>query len=68
MTEINLIGAKCPISIIKLNRAVRSMEPGTVATVKTDDPETVKDLMAFAKKNNHMLELVADGEFKLTKA
>jgi len=66
--EINLIGAKCPVSIIKLNRSVRTMASGDVAIIKTDDPGTVKDLIAFAEKNKHFLETLGHGLYKLTKA
>jgi TusA-related sulfurtransferase len=68
MSKLDLTGAKCPISIIKINRAMRDVDPGSVLVVRTDDPETVKDLTAFCGKNGHKLSKGEDGDYYVVKA
>lgn len=50
-------GLRCPMPIVKLSKAIKSIAVGDVIELWTTDPDSVTDLEAFQKLTKH--ELVA---------
>jgi tRNA 2-thiouridine synthesizing protein A len=54
-TNIDLRGVRCPLTTIRLKRAIKTLPPGTVVEVTTDDKEAKTDIPALLKTAGHVL-------------
>ena len=54
-TNIDLRGIRCPLTTIRLKRAIKELPPGTVVDVFTDDKEARTDIPALLKTAGHVL-------------
>ena len=72
MTDIEIAatldcrGLTCPLPVIKLSRAIRTIETGAVLEMLATDPGSVPDLEAFQKQTGHTVieQSQADGVFR----
>jgi tRNA 2-thiouridine synthesizing protein A len=48
-------GLACPIPVLKLSRAIKSVAPGAVLEMLADDPGAPADLQAFERQTGHRL-------------
>ncbi len=55
MQELDLRGLRCPLPVLKANKALRGMSPGDELTVLATDPAAEKDFAAFANETGHVL-------------
>jgi len=55
MQELDLRGLRCPLPVLKANKALRGMAPGAELTVLATDPAAEKDFAAFAEETGHIL-------------
>jgi len=51
--EIDAIGLKCPLPIIKLQQQVRQCEPGQIIQLRTTDKAAEKDVRSWCRLNKH---------------
>jgi Predicted redox protein, regulator of disulfide bond formation len=54
-TSIDLRGIRCPLTTIRLKRAIKELPPGTMVEVTTDDIEAKTDIPALLKTAGHVL-------------
>lgn len=55
MIELDCLGMACPTPIIKINKAMKEMEPGEQLRVKADDPAFRVDVEAWSNKTGNPL-------------
>jgi len=53
--EVDARGLLCPLSILRLARALRRRKAGTVAVLLATDPAAVKDVETFCREGRHEL-------------
>ncbi len=53
--DIDTSGLTCPMPILRLKQALRSMESGQRIRVVATDPSTQSDFVAFAAQTGHRL-------------
>lgn len=53
--EINLVGLKCPLPIVELNRLIKKLSSGEVFRAIADDPAFLLDVEAWCKRTGHTL-------------
>ena len=58
--ELNLIGMKCPLPVLKAGRQIRQMAPRSVLKVTADDPAAPLDFEHFCYAGGH--DLVSSSE------
>lgn len=76
MSETDILdtrGLKCPLPVLKARKRLKSMAPGTVLSVVTDDPAAVIDFPHFCAEAGHSLDGPVDAPaggdlFRITKA
>ena len=54
-TELDLIGLKCPLPVLKTQKALASMTAGDRLSVTTSDPMAAIDLPHFCNEKGHLL-------------
>jgi tRNA 2-thiouridine synthesizing protein A len=54
-TTLDLKGLLCPLPVLRTQKAMRALAPGTRVTVLATDPGAVKDFAAFASAGGHQL-------------
>ncbi len=59
-TVLDVRGMKCPLPVLRANRALRSMAAGDRLRVLATDRAAVADFQAFCRETGHAL--VAQGE------
>lgn len=68
---LDLRGLKCPMPVLKANKAMKSLASGTQVWLETNDPMAVIDIPAFCNENGHALletqELEGHHRFKVKK-
>ncbi len=59
-------GLVCPMPIIKLSKAIKTIDRGAVLEMLATDPGSVPDVAAFQKQTGHQVvdESQADGVFR----
>jgi tRNA 2-thiouridine synthesizing protein A len=73
-TDANLIdarGVKCPLPVLKLEKRLSEVVPGTVVTVVATDPMARIDIPLYCRQNGHEFQQDdADGamRFVISKA
>ena len=55
MTEIDATGLKCPMPVLRLQKALRDMAPGTRGTLLASDPMAAIDVPHFCQEQGHTL-------------
>jgi tRNA 2-thiouridine synthesizing protein A len=53
--EVDARGLLCPLPILRLARAFRGAQPGTVARLLATDPAAVEDVNVFCREKGHEL-------------
>jgi tRNA 2-thiouridine synthesizing protein A len=53
--EINLVGLKCPLPIVELNRLIKKLSSGEAFRAIADDPAFLLDVEAWCKRTGHTL-------------
>ena len=53
--EIDAIGLKCPMPILKRKKGLNSLEIGQTLRIKTTDKSAKKDFEAFCRNTGHDL-------------
>ncbi len=66
--ELDAKGMYCPMPIVKLKKATKTMEPGQVLKIVATDPGSVRDVPAWANKTGaEILETSEEnGEYTFT--
>jgi tRNA 2-thiouridine synthesizing protein A len=72
MTEVDIVqtldcrGLVCPMPVIKLSKAIKTIEKGAVLEMLATDPGSVPDLEAFRKQTGHEIveQSQGDGVFR----
>ena len=59
-TILDVKGMRCPLPVLRANRALRSMAPGAKLRVLATDQASVRDFQAFCRETGHAL--LAQGE------
>jgi len=59
-------GLVCPLPVIKLSKAIKSIAKGAILEMLTTDPGAVPDLQAFQKQTGHEVldQSQAEGVFR----
>ncbi len=52
---LDVRGLRCPLPVLKANKALRGMPPGAELTVLATDPAAEADFPAFASETGHAL-------------
>ncbi|QEO17885.1 sulfurtransferase TusA family protein [Acetobacter vaccinii] len=67
-TVLDARGLTCPLPVLKANRLLRSMEPGTRLRVLATDKASVSDFQVFCRETGHALVACTDqaGVFAFT--
>jgi tRNA 2-thiouridine synthesizing protein A len=52
---LDLQGLRCPLPVLRAQKALRSLAPGACIVVLATDPGAVKDFAAFAEASGHRL-------------
>lgn len=67
--ELNLIGVKCPMNLVKIKLLMEEMKNGEIITVIIDDPVALEDIPMSIEDEGHEIlnkeELEKDKIFKL---
>lgn len=53
--EIDARGLMCPLPVLRLGKALRGLQPGTIVQVLADDPIAVVDIPHFCAEAGHRL-------------
>jgi TusA-related sulfurtransferase len=53
--ELDCLGRRCPLPIIELAKAIRTVEVGDVVRVLADDPAAANDIAAWCRMKGHEL-------------
>jgi len=53
--EINARGLRCPMPVLKVQKAVRSLAPGDALMIETTDPVSPLDLTHFCNEHGHTI-------------
>ena len=53
--EFDLVGLKCPLPIVELNRLVKKISSGESFRAIADDPAFLLDVEAWCKRTGHIL-------------
>lgn len=53
--SLDLTGLKCPLPVLRTNKALRALNAGDVIEVAADDPATAKDFPAYCATAGHAL-------------
>ena len=53
--EINAIGLKCPMPILKCKKGLNSLNTNQILKIKTTDKSAKKDFEAFCRNTGHDL-------------
>lgn len=54
-TLLDVKGLNCPLPVLRANRALRGMEPGTRLRVLATDRAAIADFQAFCQETGHSL-------------
>ncbi|MEI6295494.1 MAG: sulfurtransferase TusA family protein [Actinomycetes bacterium] len=62
--ELNCLGMRCPLPIIKLAKALSSESE---VTLLSDDPATLPDLIAWSRMTKHQFALLDTNKYLVKK-
>lgn len=60
--HLDLSGLKCPLPVLRANKALRGLTAGAVIEVTADDPASAKDFPVYCGTAGHKLLAVEPGE------
>ncbi len=52
---LDVQGLTCPLPVLKANKALRGLAPGSKLTVLSTDPASVNDFQVFCRETGHAL-------------
>ncbi|QDH24049.1 sulfurtransferase TusA family protein [Neokomagataea tanensis] len=52
---LDVCGLNCPMPVLKANRTLKTLAPGTRLRVLATDPASVADFQAFCRETGHAL-------------
>lgn len=55
MQQLDLVGLKCPIPVLKTKKFLATLDSEQQVTITTDDPASEKDLQEFCRKTGNLL-------------
>jgi len=55
VTELDATGLKCPMPVLRANRALRAVASGALLRVRATDPAAQHDFPAFCQTTGHTL-------------
>ncbi|MEO8558668.1 MAG: sulfurtransferase TusA family protein [Rhodospirillales bacterium] len=55
VTELDASGLKCPMPVLRANRALRNVAPGGLLRVRATDPAAQADFPSFCQTTGHAL-------------
>lgn len=58
--EVDAIGLKCPLPILKCKKAISGLNAGEILKIIATDKGSVKDFQAFCKQTGHELVSLND--------
>lgn len=47
--NLNLLGQKCPVPVLKISRKFKDISKGDILLVNTDDPKAEKDIIELSQ-------------------
>ena len=53
--EIDVVGLRCPLPILKLKKRIEPLPPGSLVRLITTDPTTLKDVPSYCTLVGHEL-------------
>lgn len=59
--EIDVVGLRCPLPILKLKKRIQILKAGSIIKFLTSDPATLKDVPAYCELVGHEM-LAVDSE------
>ena len=59
---IDARGLKCPLPVLKLEKRIAGLAPGTELKVLATDPMAKIDIPLYCRQNGHQCTLRTDGE------
>ena len=68
---IDARGLKCPLPVLKLEKAIGRGKPGSMLTVLATDPMAKVDIPLYCRQNGHVCEVSIEAEvmrFAIVKA
>ena len=72
ITKLDLSGLKCPLPVLKVRKALKSLSPGDRLEVRCTDPLAVIDIPHLVGVTGDRLEIIERGEshtlFRIQKA
>ena len=70
-TEIDARGLKCPLPVLKAEKALAGLKAGATLTVLATDPMAKIDIPLHCRQNGHACTVTSDGDglrFEIVKA
>ena len=61
-TTLECTGLACPMPIVKMTTAMKTMEAGDTLTVTADDPGFEPDVQAWTEARGHTLESLTEAD------
>ena len=71
MRQLDLIGLKCPLPVLRTRKALQSLKPGEQLEVLCTDPLSVIDVPNLIRETGDKIEVVEQAErivFRIEKA
>lgn len=65
-TVLDLQGLRCPLPVLKTNRALHKLETGTRLRVLATDRNAIKDFQEFCRQTGHSLIAFSDDGTRLS--
>lgn len=53
--EIDVVGLRCPLPVLKLKKRIEPLPPGSLVRLITSDPTTLKDVPSYCTLVGHEL-------------
>ena len=60
---IDASGLNCPLPVLRLNKALKALEPGTEVILLATDPAALKDVPVFCAAHGLQVTQVSNREF-----
>jgi tRNA 2-thiouridine synthesizing protein A len=61
LVRLDLRGLRCPLPVLRIRKALRSMEPGSTLIALCDDPLAAVDVPHFVRTTGDELIEIVDG-------
>ncbi|HBH00238.1 MAG: sulfurtransferase TusA family protein [Rhodobacteraceae bacterium] len=66
--EIDARGLRCPLPVLRAQRALNGLAPGQTLRLLADDPMAAIDLPHFCAESGHRLVAASDGAFLIRRS